>query len=151
MAVYRKLTLKRREKFLHMLAATGHVTQSAAIADLSRVFLYQMKRQDEAFSKAWDEAEQIGTKALEDEALRRAAQGFDEPVFYQGVQCGVVRKYSDTLLTFLLKARDPAKYRERISTEISGPEGGPLQQINTVTNDPVEAAQIYQRIMRGEN
>ena len=35
-----------------------------------------------------------------------------KPVFHKGEQCGVVREYSDTLMIFLLKARDPAKYRE---------------------------------------
>jgi len=31
-----------------------------------------------------------------------------KPVYYQGEQCGEVREYSDTLLIFILKARDPA-------------------------------------------
>jgi hypothetical protein len=56
---------------------------------------------------------ELGTAALEDEALRRAYHGVEEPVFYEGVQCGSVTRYSDKLLMFLLKARHPAKYRER--------------------------------------
>jgi hypothetical protein len=54
----------------------------------------------------------FGTAALEGEAVRRAYHGVEEPVFCKGVQCGVVRKYRDKLLMFLLKARNPAKYRE---------------------------------------
>jgi hypothetical protein len=73
---------------------------------------YKRRRFDGAFRAAWDEATQLGTEALEYEALRRAYHGVEEPVFYRGVQCGSVTKYSDRLLMFLLKARDPAKYRE---------------------------------------
>jgi hypothetical protein len=50
---------------------------------------------------------------LEDEAKRRAHDGIDEPVFYQGEKCGVVRKYSDNLLIFMLKARRREKFSER--------------------------------------
>jgi len=35
-------------------------------------------------------------------------------VFHQGKVCGGIRKYSDTLLIFLLKAAYPEKYRERV-------------------------------------
>ena len=41
--------------------------------------------------------------ALEAEARRRAVEGVRKPVFYQGVICGWVGEYSDTLLIFLLK------------------------------------------------
>lgn len=42
-----------------------------------------------------------------------------------------VRKYSDTLAIFLLKAHDPAKYRENTRMELTGADGGPLQITNT--------------------
>ena len=64
-----------------------------------------------------DEATELGTAALEDEAVRRAYHGVEEPVFYKGVQCGSITKYSDKLLIFLLKARDPAKYRDGSGAE----------------------------------
>ena len=62
----------------------------------------------------------------EDEAVRRAHDGVDEPVFYQGKACGVVRKYSDTLLIFLLKGRRPEKYRDRPSHAVGVPDDGPV-------------------------
>ena len=58
---------------------------------------------------------------LEEEARRRAHDGVDEPVWFQGVQCGTVRKYSDTLLIFLLKGAKPDKYRERSSVVVEDP------------------------------
>lgn len=38
-----------------------------------------------------------------------------------------VKKYSDTLAIFLMKAHDPAKYRENSKIELGGPNGGPIE------------------------
>jgi hypothetical protein len=40
--------------------------------------------------------------------------------FYEGVDCGHVRKYSDTLMICLLKARRPEKYADRGEGQLSG-------------------------------
>ncbi len=63
-----------------------------------------------------------GTDRMEDEARRRAVDGVEESVFYQGEQVSTVRRYSDTLLIFMLKARRPETYRERsdINSTIQG-------------------------------
>ncbi len=45
----------------------------------------------------------------EEEAVRRAVDGINEPVFYKGRQVGDIRRFSDTLLIFLMKAGDPAR------------------------------------------
>ena len=52
-------------------------------------------------------------QAAEDEAFRRAVEGTEEPVYHKGAICGHVRRYSDSLLTLLLKAGDPDKYADR--------------------------------------
>ena len=70
---------------------------------------------------------------LEDEAIRRAREGVDEPVFYKGEHCGNVRRYSDTLLIFMLKARKPDVYRKRASIEHTGANGGPLEHASSFT------------------
>ena len=75
---------------------------------------------DVDFAARWDEAKRIGAEALEDEAVRRAARGVDEPVFHQGAQVGTVRKYSDTLAIFLLKGAMPEKYRDNAKLELAG-------------------------------
>ena len=49
---------------------------------------------------------------MEREAARRAYHGVEEPVFHKGEVCGSIRKYSDTLMIFLLKARRPEVYRD---------------------------------------
>jgi hypothetical protein len=113
------------------LAAFGeHVTVSEAcrVAGVSRRNVYDERARSEAFAADWAEIEEGSTERLEAEALRRAVEGWVErPVFdKEGVQVGEVRKFSDTLLIFMLKARRPDTYRERYQHEHSGPDGGPI-------------------------
>ncbi len=49
----------------------------------------------------------MGADALEDEAMRRAIDGVEKPVFRGGEVVGHVRDYSDSMLMFLLKSRKP--------------------------------------------
>ena len=92
------------------------------------------------FDQQIKEAIEEGTEALEDEALRRAQWGVDEPVFFQGEICGSVKKYSDVLLMFLLKARAPEKYRERQTLEHTGVGGEQLRGVvNVMISPPVPA------------
>jgi hypothetical protein len=105
------------ETFLTAIAEGAHVRLAAARAKVHFTLPYKRRRFDAAFRAAWDEATELGTEALEHEAVRRAYHGVEEPVFYEGVQCGSVTKYSDKLLMVLLKARNPAKYREGSGAE----------------------------------
>lgn len=88
------------------------VTDATKEAGVHITLPYKTRNTDEAFKQAWQEAAEIGTEMLEQEAARRAYHGVLEPVFYKGEECGQVRKYSDTLMIFLLKARKPEKYRD---------------------------------------
>lgn len=113
MVTYNSLTPEKRSQFLAALADCGNVTRAAEATELSRVYLYQVKREDEDFANEWEKAERIGSLRLEDEARRRAVEGWEEPVWHRGEMCGAVKKYSDTLLIVLLKAHHPEKYAER--------------------------------------
>lgn len=111
--------------FLVALAKSGNVTKAAAAAKITRSTAYLLKREASDFAEAWDEAIEEAGDLLELEARRRAVSGVKEPVFYQGEECGYVRKYSDTLLIFLLKGAKPEKYRERF--EHTGKDGKPIE------------------------
>ena len=111
------------ETFLTAIAEGAHVRLAAAMAKVHFTLPYKRRRTDDAFRAAMDEATELGTAALEDEAVRRAYHGVEEPVFYKGVQCGSVTKYSDKLLIFLLKARRPEMYRDGSGAES---ERGPV-------------------------
>ena len=124
-------TAKKENEFLAALAATCNVTRACEAAGLGRRTAYEWRESDPEFAARWENARRIGAEALEDECMRRATEGVEEPVFFQGVECGTVRRYSDTLAIFLLKGAMPEKYREKASMELTGANGGPVQISDT--------------------
>lgn len=115
-----KFTPEKATAFCAALAETGIVSKACTAVEISRRTAYNWREEKPEFAEAWDRALKIGITALEDEAHRRAFDGVTEPVFHQGVECGRLRKYSDTLAIFLLKAHNPEKYRENSKVELSG-------------------------------
>lgn len=115
-----KLTPEKLTAFCAALAETGIVGRACAAVDISRQTAYQWREKEPEFAEAWDKALRIGVSALEDEAHRRGFEGTLEPVFHHGGECGAVRKYSDTLAIFLLKAHNPEKYRDNSRVELAG-------------------------------
>lgn len=115
-----KLTPEKLTAFCAALAETCNVGKACAAVGVSRYTAYKWRKVVPDFAEAWDEAMKAGVLGLEDEAHRRAFEGTDEPVWHQGAQCGTVRKYSDTLAIFLLKAHAPEKYRENSKVEFNG-------------------------------
>lgn len=108
-----------RPAFLTQLAECGQVRLACERASIHRTTAYAARKSDPEFAAQWETALQQAGELLEQEAWRRAHDGVDEPQFYKGTVCGTVRKYSDVLLIFLLKAVFPEKYREKVylSTE----------------------------------
>ena len=133
-----KVTPEKKIAFCAALAASGgSVTRACEAVDVARLTAYRWRDADPEFAKAWDEAKAAGLDALEDEALRRAFEGYDKPVVHQGVITDTVREYSDTLAIFLLKGGKPSKYRDNVRQEITGPNGGPVQtQVIITTGVP---------------
>jgi hypothetical protein len=112
--------------FLSAFAQFGNVMRACRESGADRRTVYKWKAGDPAFADAFADAEIESVEHLENEAYRRAVEGTDKPVYQGGALVGTIREYSDTLLTLLLKARAPHKYRERASVEHSGPDGGPI-------------------------
>ena len=111
-----------RPAFLEALQQTGNVSGAAQLAGVARKTAYAAYHRSPAFAKQWDEAIDVATDALELVARQRAALGVEEPVYYQGQIVGHIRKYSDVLLIFLLKAHRPEKFRDnhKIDGRIDG-------------------------------
>ena len=95
------------------------VTAACRVAKVGRRTVYDA-RIDEEFAAAWDEIEQETTDVMEREAYRRAVDGVPEPLVSAGKHVTDVRKYSDTLLIFMLKGRRPEKFRENVKVEHGG-------------------------------
>ncbi len=110
-----KLTRQRKQTFLEHLRETCNVTESAQVAGVSRTALYERRAIDPELAKAWDDAVEQATDALEKEARRRALDGVEKPVHFQGKRVDVIKEYSDPLLMFMLSGHRPHKYRERVA------------------------------------
>lgn len=109
-----------RPAFLTAFAKHGLVIDAAKEAGIGRTTVYEERQRNEDFALRWAEIEEWTTEEMEQEARRRAVLGVEEPVFHKGEQCGTIRRYSDTLLQFMLRARKPEVYRERVAIHHSG-------------------------------
>jgi hypothetical protein len=139
MANRTKFTKQAKCKFIEVLRDTCNVSEAARAIGVSRGYAYQYKGEHADFSCLWDEAEQEAVDAVEMEARRRGVEGWEEPVFYKGEQCGTIRRYSDRMLELLLKAHRPEKYADR--KVFTGKDGGPvamsfLQLVEEIQNEP---------------
>lgn len=110
----------QKSAFLEHFRTHGNISRTCRALKINRSTVYTWQERDDEFAAAFREAEIEATETMEAEAYRRAVDGTMKPVFHQGVQCGTVQEYSDTLLIFMLKARNPEKYRENVNVNHSG-------------------------------
>lgn len=126
-------TLAEQEAFLAAYAAEGVITAAAALAKIDRKRHYEWLDDSEKYPDyegRFKEAHEKACDRLEKEAVRRAVEGWEEPVYGSGgpgvgsVQVGAVRKYSDRMLEIMLKARRPERFRERHDFTSAGEKMG---------------------------
>lgn len=108
-------TVDEWDGFLAKVAmAGGNVSRACETCQISRVAVWNKEKTDPTFKTRLDEARKLGIEVLEEECVRRAFEGVEEPVgFFQGVSYEVRTNYSDTLIQFLLRGNKPEKFRER--------------------------------------
>ena len=161
------LTKRRDWKalFLEHLALTGNVKLAADAARVARRTAYNHRDADKEFAAAWTAAMDEAADVLEAEARRRAVAGVDEPVIYEGKLSGTyvndkgqpvtettpgarlipltVKKYSDTLLIFLLKGARPEKFRDHHVHQHTG-----NLDLRTPADGETEAAVLLDELRR---
>lgn len=124
----------QKKAFLGHFRVHGNVSQACRELDIPRGDVYRWKEHDEEFMLGWNVAEVEATESLEEEARNRAVDGTQKPVYQGGQLVGFVTEKSDTLLIFLLKARNPSKYRDKHD---GAPEG--QQPVKVVDREAYEA------------
>jgi hypothetical protein len=108
-----RLTTARRKSLVLALLSQGHrLARVREVLGINRVTVYRWRQDDPSFAEAYSDAMEIGNDLIEQEARRRAVEGYDRPVFRRGKQVGVVRVYSDELAIMLLRGRRPEVYRD---------------------------------------
>ncbi|URA06969.1 terminase small subunit [Xanthomonas phage Elanor] len=159
-----RMSIERRRLFLRAFALRGIVLDGCRAAGVSRGAVEHWRESSEWFDTMYHIAIEEAADRIEGEAFRRAVDGYDEPVIYQGMVTTVfdavtgeekqltVRKYSDALLQTILKGARPEKYRENHKVEHSGGAGGVL--VIPAAIDPAswaKAAQEQQAKYAGNN
>ena len=88
-----------KQRFLEVFEDSQLVSEAARVAGVARSTVYRERKADAKFAAAWAEVEERAIEELEKVAYQRASEG------------------SDRLVEFLLKAKRPETYRERLSIE----------------------------------
>jgi hypothetical protein len=135
--------------FIAELTRVPNVTAAAKKAKRSRAYVYRARAEYPDFAAAWDDALEASIEHAEGELYRRSVNGVLEPVFYQGEMIGHIRRYSDTLLMFLLRSHKPERYMEKVRSELTGANGGPIEQRNLpdLSKLSVEELEQLERLM----
>lgn len=116
---------EKLQRFIMYLKQHGNVSDALRQSKVSRAYVYTKREADAEFADAFAEARACGRECLVDEAHRRAYRGVEREIYFQGEVVGVERKYSDTLLMFLIKQQDPS-YREHYQIDHGNADARPF-------------------------
>jgi hypothetical protein len=123
---------KKQANYLKGLSTLGTISAGCKLARIDARTLYQWRETDDAFLIREREAREQLADQLEGEAIRRGVKGTMAPVYQAGKLVGYKREYSDALLTLVLRANRPEKYRDRVDIGVS-------QVVKTIAGfDPTE-------------
>lgn len=114
---------KKKNDFLNALLETGLRNKAAEMAGVTRQTHYNWLKDDSVYAEKYQEVHSMLVDDLEDAAFKRAVIGVEKKVFYNGKEVGTQTEYSDQLLTVLLKANMPEKYKDINKVELSGNVG----------------------------
>jgi hypothetical protein len=153
------------DAYLAALREVPVLKHACDVVGIDRTTAWRARQDDPAFAQAEAEAIEEGVDRAEQEAFRRAVVGFEEPVVDKGRLAYryeryedeegrenfrikldangqpvplTIRKHSDALLALFLKGRRKKVYADR--TELTGADGGPVQQATVIiaTGVPVD-------------
>ena len=107
-----------QERVLGAIQRTGTMHSAAIAAGLSVSALERWMGVDlYGFKKRREMALQVYDDMLDAEIDRRAVEGVDKPVIYKGEITGTYKEYSDNLLMFRRKQRDP-RFRDNFTVHV---------------------------------
>lgn len=133
-AFKRNLAQKKRN-FLEAFRKCGQVGKAAESIGVLRGVIWTWRQEDQKFATAFDDADSHIGIIAQDEAVRRAIQGVEEPVFFEGRQVATKRVYSDYLMEKVLKAHNRRyKHNSDLGVESDQPFNIIIKQAPPSTN-----------------
>lgn len=117
-----EVSAQEREEFLAYITAKPNVSIREAAEHVGRKrWEFRALLGEEEFEAQYLEARGRDPEAIRAEIRRRAIDGVEEDVYYQGDVVGQVRRYSDSLLAKLAEAHLPEYQRNQLPD--AGTEG----------------------------
>jgi hypothetical protein len=114
----------------------------------------------QGFAARYAVARDLGMDAMADELLEIADDGTNDWMERQNQAGETVlvfnkENFQRSRLRFdarrwLMSKIASKRYGDKTAVEMTGANGGPVQSLTITTEDPIEAARIYQRMMSGE-
>lgn len=102
-----------KEEYVRLVSLTGVLGKCAEAVGVHPLTAIRHRKLDEAFRTAVDVALDLFRDQIDLAVYQRGVLGWDEEVYFNGRVVGVVRKYSDAMLSLFAK-RHNAAYRERV-------------------------------------
>lgn len=112
-------TSRKKRAFLDALVGKFSVYHASKASGVGRSTVYKWREADPEFAQAWDDCQEDAVDALEQSLYERA-------------------KEKDTIAAiFLLKGARPEKYKDRVASELTGKNGGPIEHNAIVPQEEV--------------
>lgn len=113
-ARYDGLSAVRKRAFLRAVAETGQLQKACERIGVSAQTVALLRKRSPEFDEACENALRISLPSIAQIAYERAVDGWDEDVVVRGEVVGTRRRYSERLLSDLLKAELAARHAERV-------------------------------------
>ena len=119
-----------KRRICALTAAGSYISEISSELDVTQSTIREWLQQDPQFRVDFQDARGVQTDLLEKEAVRRARDGVEEVVIYQGRVVMIAdpdnpdeqiplkrRNYSDTMLMFLLKGQRREIYGDKVESD----------------------------------
>lgn len=106
-----RYALKWRPRYLAVYALSGSNLAAARAAKISFATAPAHRKVDPEFDAQCLAADEYATQLLHDVTLKSAIEGDYEPVFWQGIQVGHIKKVDNRLRIEMLRARMPQTFK----------------------------------------
>ena len=109
----------QQAKFLAAFSEHANVSLAAKAVGMDRTKHYDWLAADPEYVQRFKRAYKAACDAVDAEIRRRGVLGYQEPVFFQGRECGQITKFDSTLLIFFAKGMMPDKYKDNCKADIN--------------------------------
>jgi len=106
-----RYALEWRPRFLALLSLSRSTPLAARGAKVSPQVVWYHRRNDPDFEKQCTAAEEHATQLIHDACFKSVVEGDLEPIYWQGIQVGHVRKFDSRLRVEFLRAYMPERFK----------------------------------------